>query len=161
MGADYAVVYDILDEGFSGKRLLIPLAWLAGLLCFVGAAVRSARRREFDALAGVCLLLAFWLCAGVFGVGNVVREQWRCMQWARSGDYQVVEGAVRDFKPMPKGGHALESFTVGGVPFCYSDYDLSRGGFNNAASHGGPIRAGLVVRIAHHDGRILRIEVSE
>ena len=60
---------------------------------------------------------------------------------------------------MPREGHDEESFTVNGVEFHYSDYVID-GAFNNPASHGGPIRAGLPVRICHKDGRILKLEVA-
>jgi hypothetical protein len=59
---------------------------------------------------------------------------------------------------MPKSGHKMESFTVNGVKFEYSDFVVTPG-FNNATSHGGPIREGLPVRISHIDNTILKLEV--
>jgi hypothetical protein len=75
-----------------------------------------------------------------------------------------VEGIVDSFHPMPYGGHDTERFTVDGVHFSYSDYIIDAG-FNRTSSHGGPIRAGLRVRI-HYSGdssraRILKLEVAE
>jgi len=64
-------------------------------------------------------------------------------------EYQTVEGTVANFDPMPASGHKLESFTVAGVPFAFSDFDASDYGYNNTASHGGVIRQGLRVRIAY------------
>src|SRR5262249_2286050 len=63
----------------------------------------------------------------------------------RAGHYSVVEGIVKDFHPMPYEGHQSECFRVENERFCYSDYDVSSA-FNQSASHGGPIRAGLPVR---------------
>jgi hypothetical protein len=63
-----------------------------------------------------------------------------------SGKAAYVEGTVENFVPMPYSGHAMESFSVNGVPFNYSD-NVVKAGFNNTASHGGPIRQGLYVRI--------------
>ena len=77
----------------------------------------------------------------------------------RSGQYSVVEGTVEDFHPMPYEGHQEECFRVQEEKFCYSDYDLSKPGFNQSTSHGGPVRAGLPVRIAYRDDRILRLEI--
>jgi len=73
---------------------------------------------------------------------------------------EMVEGIVTDFHPMPYSGHANESFVVNGVKFEYSDYRVTAG-FNNTASHGGPIREGLVVRIWHFKGRILRLDIKK
>lgn len=65
--------------------------------------------------------------------------------------YLVVQGVVRDFEPMPASGHQLERFTVNKVPFAFSDFEELDYGYNNTASHGGAIRAGLPVRIAYFD----------
>ncbi|MBN3726922.1 hypothetical protein [Burkholderia sp. Ac-20379] len=74
------------------------------------------------------------------------------------GEVQRVEGPVTDFVPMPYGGHALERFCVAGTCFSYSDFQPT-GGFSHTASHGGPIRAGEVVRVSYLCGTILRLEM--
>ena len=71
----------------------------------------------------------------------------------------MVEGRVQHFHPMPWSGHDEESFDVNGVKFWYSDF-ITNGGFNNSASHGGPIREGLPVRICHNGDKIMRLEVA-
>ena len=86
-------------------------------------------------------------------------DSYRAVQALKTGDYNVVEGPVVNFTPMPMEGHADEQFDVGGVHFAYSDYGVTAG-FNNSASHGGPIRSGLLVRIAYKDGEILRLQVQ-
>ena len=55
------------------------------------------------------------------------------------GEYQIVEGYVENFDPMPYGGHADESFEINGVKFSYSDYSIHPG-YNNTKSHGGVIK---------------------
>jgi hypothetical protein len=45
------------------------------------------------------------------------------------------------------------------VEFSYSDYVIVPC-FNNTASHGGPIRDGLRVRIAYSGNCILKLEVA-
>ena len=37
----------------------------------------------------------------------------------RRGDYQIVEGYVENFHPMPKEGHDTERFTIDDIPFEY------------------------------------------
>ena len=61
---------------------------------------------------------------------------------------------------MPYAGHASESFSVSGVDFRYSDFNVTDA-FNNAASHGGPINANSYVRICYdpQDNAILRLEI--
>lgn len=61
---------------------------------------------------------------------------------------KTVEGKVENFDPMPYGGHKRESYTVQGVKFSYSDYIITNG-FNNTASHDGPVNQDSVVRICY------------
>lgn len=96
-----------------------------------------------------------WTLIAFAGTGGQYLSLKRAME---RGDFKTVEGEVRNFKPMPAAGHAEESFEVAGVPFHYSDYVVT-GGFNNTASHGGPIGEGLPVRIAYTGNTILRLEV--
>ena len=56
----------------------------------------------------------------------------------KKGNYEIVEGYVENFQPMPFEGHSDESFDINGVSFFYSDYSIQPG-YNNAKSHGGVI----------------------
>lgn len=78
----------------------------------------------------------------------------------KSGSASIVAGRVEHFVPMPSGGHSMESFSVNGHFFSYSDYQMTCA-FNNTSSHGGPIRDGLLVRITYIDNNILRLETSQ
>lgn len=67
----------------------------------------------------------------------------------RNGDYQIVEGYVENFDPMPSYGHKYETFEINGVKFGYSDYTLMIG-YHNAKSHGGVItRNGQYFKIGY------------
>ena len=101
-----------------------------------------------------------WTLVAFGGTYSTRRE---AVQAYRTGQYSVVEGLVEDFHPMPYEGHQNECFRVEKEKFCYSDYVVSPA-FNQSASHGGPIRAGLPVRIAYYEGDnfqayILRLEI--
>src|SRR4029450_8617064 len=110
--------------------------WLVGLGVGLNFLRPSARGKMGVGFALVWL--TFWVVAGCVGFGNVFRQHFRCVRWLRSGDCQLVEGPIENFRPMPYGGHAQESFTVAGVSFKYSDYDLSTCGFRNTSSPRGP-----------------------
>jgi hypothetical protein len=75
---------------------------------------------------------------------------------------RVVEGPVEHFVPMPYYGHAQETFYVSGVRFGYSDFEIT-GGFNNTASHGGPINTSSYMRICYDPAGnvILRLEIRD
>lgn len=106
------------------------------------------------------IFASFWTLVAFGGMYYSYRK---LVQAYRTGRYSVVEGIVEDFHPMPYEGHQDECFRVEKERFCYSDYELSAA-FNQSASHGGPIRGGLPVRIAYYEdgnyqGRILRLEI--
>ena len=78
----------------------------------------------------------------------------------QNGEAQVVEGIVTDFKPIPPQGHADERFTVAGHTFSYSDY-VTTSAFHTTRSYGGPIRAGLRVRVTYVGNSIVRLEIAD
>lgn len=63
--------------------------------------------------------------------------------------YKLLQGVVRNFSPMPAGGHKTEDFTVQDVPFSIANISSTTYGYNQAASEGGVLRAGLPVRITY------------
>ncbi len=56
-----------------------------------------------------------------------------------NGQYEIVEGYVHDFIPMPPEGHSREMFDIDNVHFEYSDYLISVG-CNRTKNNGGIIR---------------------
>jgi hypothetical protein len=106
------------------------------------------------------IFLLFAISWTLIGYTAIAGQQGQGAAELRDPNLSVVEGTVENFVPMPYGGHARESFTVGGRPFSYSDYIITSG-FHNAASHGGPIRPGLHVRLSYVGNDILRVEVAE
>jgi hypothetical protein len=98
----------------------------------------------------------FWVAFAFIGTFS---DYWQLRQALRSGQFEVVEGKVVDFVPMPPSGHAMERFTVNGHHYEYAD-NVVTAGFNNTQSHGGPIREGLIVRIADVRGKIARLEIA-
>jgi hypothetical protein len=77
----------------------------------------------------------------------------------RRSQFSVVEGRVSNFRPMPYEGHQDECFSVQSQTFCYSYFEVTAG-FNNSASHGGPIHDGLPVRVSYIGNKIVRLEVG-
>jgi hypothetical protein len=87
--------------------------------------------------------------------------EYRSLKLAReNGQAQVVEGTVKNFVAMPATGHAMEKFCVREACFQYSDFAITAG-FNNTASHGGPIKDGLPVRVTYVGGAIVKLEVAK
>jgi hypothetical protein len=76
-----------------------------------------------------------------------------------------TEGFVKNFHPMPSGGHDSERFIVNGIKFQFSDFEISGFGYNNAKSHGGAIDENKYVRIIYvkikNSNQILKLEVRK
>lgn len=102
---------------------------------------------------GACVLLAL--------VSAVMLYDYRMARALRSGRFTLVEGVVANFQP--SNGHVEESWEVeskGQVHrFHYLDDNITPG-FRKTQYNGGPIRAGLRVRIADVDGHIARLEIA-
>jgi len=101
----------------------------------------------------------FFLFALTWTIGagaSILTDASNARQSMREGG---CEGRVEHFHPMPWAGHDEETFDVNGIKFSYSDYIITAG-FNNTASHGGPIRQGRPVRICERGNEILRLEVA-
>ncbi len=160
--ADFITVFDAGQLGyrnwwfpsfgliFIGVGLLLPKLMDSGLLPTTPTK-RIWFPRLFLGFAVFWTLTAFGISFGSFLSGR---------ETLLSGKADYLEGSVENFIPMPYQGHASESFTVKGIPFRYSDYEITSG-FNQTASHGGPIREGMQVRIWHSGNNILKLEIPK
>jgi hypothetical protein len=152
----YVTVFEITQKPFQwwfpASGLIFVL--IGGVFVWISRRWPPQRRMKITGysmlgFASLWVLLAF---------GLTFPEYRQCINAYRSGSYAIVQGRVESFHPMPYEGHEDECFTVRNERFCYSDYEI-QAGFNQSASHGGPIREGLPVRIAYYDGHILRLQI--
>ena len=155
MNADrFQVVFNVVDGSY--KLWFFPA--LAGLLlaffCFLAVLVKVGILPKVN--WKVACLLAFGLVLSLVNCFVTTRNYLVFSDALVSGKTSYVEGTVTDLVTLPK----RESFSVNGVHFSYDD-DLITGGFNNMSSHGGPIRAGLYVRIWYVGNVILKIEEKQ
>lgn len=164
---EFVVVYDILEQGLETFQFLLLLGILSGVVAGCYNIIKTLRQGQHD-WVNVCGLLVFLICLVIWIslVGNFVSgilwQQWRCMSWAKKGDFQVAEGHVQGYRrtKLTK-WTARESFTVNGVHFFLSDSDWLKAGFNKTSWRGGPFRGGVYARISHKDGYLLKVETVE
>lgn len=156
----YQVAYDIGRSGCAAWHLAVIGLFFVGLgACLVVESRQARRTMRVFAWAWVIFALAWFGLA--FG-GTYLR--WHLFTTAlEEGRTKTAEGKVEDFVPMPRQGHARESFGVRGIRFSFSDYAYD-GGFNTTSAHGGPIREGLSVRIRYvatdSGNKIVRLETD-
>ena len=166
---DYEVVFEITLRGLGiTTSAFIGLVLIAfGLLIYIYPNIlymfpyqQSNRWSE----KRIRTFLVFWLAFAVLWTATTFFVTYSKQKVFReayaNGEYEVTEGIVSNFDPMPRSGHKMESFTVSGTKFEYSDFVVTPG-FNNATSRGGPIHDGLPVRISHVGNVILKLEVSK
>ena len=165
----FTTVYDAAQKGYDWS--LAPIG-LVGLIFVASGALlvyapdiaqrllpsRGRLVREHP-IAGR-LLFGFSILFTAIVLAATLAQHWETQDLLHDPHLSVVEGPVTDFVPMPKAGHAMETFRVQGQSFSYSDFVVVPG-FHNATSHGGPIRDGLYVRVTHVGDVILKIEVAQ
>ena len=154
----YQTIFEITQKGFT---------WWFAVAGFIPGIVGLALlywRKRHEVSGRIKYLSYFFPAFTLIWLFGVTIPMWRGYERVnaayRSGNFSIVEGPVEDFRPMPPQGHTCESFRVQTATFCYGD-DIISAGFNNDTQHGGPIRAGMQVRIAYVGDNILRIEAMK
>ena len=122
------ILYEATSK-FDFSILAIPAIMIIGMLIFPLIIKKSYKGKDIKltikivklfCLSGilfVALLSTVALIAQLNMYNKIVGAYSR-------GEYQIVEGYVENFKPMPYEGHANETFEINGVKFSYSDYNI-------------------------------------
>jgi hypothetical protein len=155
----YRVVFDLTQKSFEWWFPACGLVFVAigGVFLWFRRTLNwPLKRSRKIALYFVIGFGAFW---SVVTFLSTFREYVALHSAYHHSQFSVVEGHVSNFRPMPYEGHQLECFSVQAQTFCYSDYVVTAG-FNNSASHGGPIREGISVRVSYIAKTIVRLEVK-
>jgi hypothetical protein len=167
----YRVAYDVLDDSLLPAHevglvfLGFAVVWLAiWFFVYRYVAIPPERKKGMRAgfvVGGIFVAVGITLVAGK--TWPTFHHQQQCRDWARCGDYQTFEGVVTGFQSGKS--KSPTHFRVGDVPFTYGGYEPTDGGFRGRFtapdSQDLKLRDGMAVRIAHRDGRILRIEIAD
>lgn len=157
---DYTTVFDVTGSGYrqwsfpAYGLIFILIALVIPTLISKGAIRKPSRQKERWFRVGLLVFTILWTIGSFFDTYLDYRNAVNALQ---DGQAKVVEGQVAHYWTVP---FKSESFTVQGVTFQYSDYGRIAG-FKNTASHGGPIREGLPVKIWYWRGEILRLEIRK
>lgn len=122
--------------------VMIPFLLLA-------AAIRALQQQKPKGLNLFlfCFMLIVSGLVSLFVVAEQIDQYNKIVLAYRKGDYQIVEGYVENFHPMPPQGHDTEHFEIGGLRFEYSDATVMQG-YHTSRVNGGVITG---------DGQHLRI----
>ncbi len=153
---EYQTVFTVLQKPTPSWFSFVVKVILAVCTAFAMVAFLKLKTHRVAVVIGYVAIVFMVFTLSPAGVANMYS---RAREAYLKGNYQVGEGTVSNFGPMPYSGHQNELFSVNGVQFSYSDYVVSPC-FNNTASHGGPISEGLRVRVAYSGDCILKLEVA-
>jgi hypothetical protein len=153
----YRVAFDLFQKGYEWWFPAVGVIFgaIGAVLVWLGRAMNWQRSRRFVGY----FMIGFACLWSAVTFSTTFREYTGLRSAYRRSQFSVIEGRVTNFRPMPYQGHQDECFSVQSQTFCYSDYVVTAG-FNNSASHGGPIREGLPVRISYVGNTIIRLEVE-
>jgi len=146
----FKTVFDVTQQGYAAwwfPAFGLLFVCIGALFVFAPTTMNRLLPRGPKGRARTVFNWCFFIFAIAWTLLNFVitYDSYRkAMMALRDGQYAIVEGYVSDK------GHR----------FSYSDY-VASAGFNNTASHGGPIREGLYVRVTYTNGVILRLEVAQ
>jgi len=155
---NYHIVFDALQNGSQlAICLFIPLFVLVPGV--VGWTLKRSRDLRCELKGNIFLYISIASFGTALVVASISFAEYQQMGLALArGDYQVTEGIVTDFVPMPPSGHPVESFSVGRSSFHYgTGWDSI---FFSAEWNRGYIRNDAQVRITHRGVKILRVEVK-
>jgi hypothetical protein len=154
----YHTVFDVTQVGFQWWIPLLIFIFGA-LFVGIGWAVKtsgdkaSLTKGTFFQIGGAVGILG----ALVFFTSMYV-EYGNAQKAFTAHAYSISEGVVKDFVPMPPGGHATESFVVNGVRFEYGSGWGST--MFNSEWNKGFIHNGVEARITYTGKDIIKVEVK-
>jgi hypothetical protein len=167
------VIYDFADQLPRFGFMLMPLLFVAvGIGVHIyhkkfadssGTSSFGMNKRKYGVVFGI-IIASFAGLLSIIIISSMLGDYFKTKSVYDNKLYQTTEGVVENYHPMPAAGHDSERFTVEGVEFAFSDFDVRDYGYNNAASHGGAIREGLQVRIGYFNNGernvILKLETE-
>ena len=159
----FQTAFDVATSSYHGWSfvrggIFLSVGALAILALYVSVQSKPRRIRAYGWLMITAAAFGLFWSAVAF---NDTYKPYRNLRAALlAGQCEVVVGTVENFRPVHPGAVYLESFTVNGTKFEYSDF-IESPGFHQTKEHGGPISAGLKVRIHHMNGVIARLELAQ
>lgn len=164
---EYITVFEITEKGFE-IVLLLPLLFVIIGFGFSWFNIKYNKStspvRKYKIVAGF-IFGGLPLYMVLLTVPGEIANRHKTQKIFENKEYKVVEGIIENYRPMPSNGRGGESFCVKNKCFKYSDNAVIYG-FNNTASHGGPLRGnGQQVRLSYitvdGENRILKIELRQ
>ena len=153
------VLFDILSEPPTQGWLLLIGFELLGIAAFFFV-LRPSRRRQ-RSVAYSALWLIGWTAFFIFGMTGWYRQNVQAPRWARNGDVTVTQGTLTEYEIRTfRKGRREASFVIDDqYVFPYQSNNLPARALASLADPSCPLRSGATIRLTHHNGHILKIEL--
>ena len=150
------------------SMMLVPLGLMIGVLLMPYIIKCDSQKRgcyvNLKIVKKICYCMALYVVLTEIISMYMLFDMYRKTVMAyRDGDYQIVEGYVENFDPMPYGVHKDETFDIEGVKFQYSDFRILFG-YHNAKSHEGVINGKgqyLIIGYVRYKGENIIVYIEE
>lgn len=166
MNGNYQTVFDITNEGFD-LSFIIPLIFVIGftLILFLTRKIRNHRNNKFWNTYAFFFNIIFLGLASfifLFALNSSYKKYSVIKEITKNKTYLTIEGPVKNFTKFELSENEMESFSINGVYFEYSDY-YHNGGYNKTSIRGGVINSeGQWLKLHYHnkdnENRIIKIE---
>lgn len=127
------ILYELKFNILNFLPCFIPLIMGIALI-FNRAIIRPKRalvRSGIFSLLGIAILIF-----GIIIMSNYLLEYKDYKSRLENNQVQTVEGVVENFHPQPKAGHDSEHFTINGIYFEYSNFNIQNGYCNIMKKNG-------------------------
>jgi hypothetical protein len=164
----FQTIFDASQQGLSWMWLATPMIGLGFVAMGIYWIRTQAKSPGYGREVGMLLaglFAMFGACFSIWFVANTISDHNQAMQSLQKGTALVIEGPVDNFTVSAFG--KAENFTVKGIQFSYSEFSDSEG-FHHTSAYGGPMKAGLFIRIHYitlegdpSEPAILKLEVRK
>ena len=152
---DFVTVYEYHPHSSNVLALLPILLFLMVGIAFVVGVKKVFTKYSIFRQVILFFGYVFSFIAGTFLIltlvksPSIIKDERQFNDILKNKTYNVIEGEIQAFSPMPVNKPGHESFLLRGVKFSYSDYVVIDG-FHQTSAAGGPIKAnGQIVRISY------------
>lgn len=170
---DYQIVYDTLADvySFSNNWTYMSIFCLILIIGAIKIAIDKYKNNQNLSLSTFVFILLLFLLLLLFLKNNIIEyKQYRnLVTKIENKQYKVVEGRIKDFKPISKYDKAEEEFSVKNIHFKYSPHKNLRvfGSVKGQNKQGNPLEENLPVRITYYFDKnwntnlILKLEIKK
>ena len=166
--ADGYTTYFVVYDGFWGVVafaflfLAVGAVGLYVAVKWIGHLKISKQWTGKEKTKPTCILVGsiFWLSVTGIAFSANLYLSYRLVSVYRNGTAELADGTVHVLHRQPESGHAEgDVIMINGVRLVVDYFELTPA-YRRTIAHGGVLHEGKTVRVWHHNGKILRLDVK-